>query len=111
MRPIYRNKGMTFVEVLISLAILGILLVILTGILSGGLWNITNAGKKTSDEFTAQQLMDKAISDADFSDSRVTAVPFSMPPPMGGNASPITGRKITVSVGDVELITFVAGSN
>lgn len=111
MRPIYRNNGMTLVEVLISLAILGILLVILTGILSGGLWNITNAGKKTSDEFTAQQLMDKAINDPSFSDARVTVESTNMPVPVGGDSALIAGRKITVRVGDVKLTTFVADSN
>ncbi|AEE96322.1 PulJ/GspJ family protein [Mahella australiensis] len=111
MMPIYRNKGMTFVEVLISLAILGILLVILTGILSGGLFNITHAGKKTSDEFIAQQLMDKAINDPSFSDARVTVESANMSVPIGGDSALIAGRKITVRVGDVKLTTFVAASD
>ncbi|MBZ4665932.1 prepilin-type N-terminal cleavage/methylation domain-containing protein [Mahella sp.] len=107
MKAARQGKGMTLVEVLISLAILGVLLVVLVGILSGGLLNITNAGQKTSDEFTAHELMQKAINDPNFSDSRVTVsrnVSISID---GCNAS-VTGRSITVTVGDVTLTTFVA---
>jgi|GEM_PF-908374 len=109
------NRGFTFIEVLISLAIFGVAIALMMSVMSGGLLNITHASKKTSDEFTAQKLMDAALADpAHFSDpqGRVVIEPAAMPAPANDyGASSISGYKITVVVNNVELISFTALSD
>lgn len=68
-RKVFMNKqGFTLIEIIASLAILGILVITFLPIMTGGFSNIVKTGKKTEDLYKAQNTMEISIVDEEVFD-------------------------------------------
>lgn len=97
------KKGLTLIEVIISLAILGIVAVVFLTIFNSGNKNILRAGKRTEDILSIQEKVDNRIKN-DVSGGKKVKVTI---PNVILNRE-IKGRMINVK-GDnkIEITTFV----
>ena len=55
------RKGLTLIEVIITIAIIGVIGMTLSGVFNTGLSNIVKAGDRTEDMFVLQKIMDESI--------------------------------------------------
>jgi prepilin-type N-terminal cleavage/methylation domain-containing protein len=91
-----RQMGFTLIEVILSIAILGIISIAFLTMFTSGIVGISNSGKKSVSHYTAQSQIESNINDStNLSGSVVTSnVEFTMT--FSGSGFPISGRKIDV---------------
>lgn len=108
-----KNKGFTIIEIIVSLAIIGILAVVFMSVFSTGLVNIVRAGVRTKAVGTA---VDEFYDEPDIISS--DTLEFELPISGGTNTIEITGSyvrgKVNVTEGqisnlEVEVEAFVPG--
>jgi len=73
-----RRKGFTLVEIIISLAIIGIISVTFLSMFGFGINNIIMSGKNSSSNFDAQAILESNISDASTTSAAITRTPTSI---------------------------------
>ena len=62
-KKVHKKDGLTLIELIISLAIIGIISVAFLSLFGFGINTITMSGKKSSSDFNAQSIMESSISD------------------------------------------------
>lgn len=87
-----KRKGITLIELIISIAILGIISVVILGIFDQGLSNILRAGRRTETVLSAKEELDLNIGDNDIGID--TDVEVTLP---GDNKVLISGRTVEVN--------------
>lgn len=99
------NKGLTLIEVIISVAILGILALAFLNIFSNNATNIFSAGDKTENIYEAQKKIDNTIRDIYYGidDENINVVPIGLSIEFtlaDGKKSTIdvVGKKVTVEI-------------
>jgi prepilin-type N-terminal cleavage/methylation domain-containing protein len=96
------NKGFTLIEVIISIAIVGIISIPILGIFGTGIKNIVRAGERTEDVFVEQKIINEKMQDYDEGEETIISVRFP-----DGLEIDVEGKIIT-SLEDGELLkTFV----
>jgi prepilin-type N-terminal cleavage/methylation domain-containing protein len=73
-----KRKGFTLVEIIVSLAIIGIISVAFLSMFAFGTNNIIMSGKNSSSNFNAQAILESNISDATITSSEITRTPVSI---------------------------------
>lgn len=115
LKSIEGNRGITLVEVLTSIAIIGVLLITLLTIFSGNLQNVTRAGTKTKYVFSAQEQMNDIIKEIE--EGRISAtgdfLNINFKDRSGKSWSvQVNGKKVSTEAGEdtnkVKLTTFIA---
>ena len=115
LKSIEGNRGITLVEVLTSIAIIGVLLITLLTIFSGNLQNVTRAGTKTKYVFSAQEQMNDIIKEIE--EGRISAtgdfLNINFKDGSGKSWSvQVNGKKVSTEAGEdtnkVKLTTFIA---
>ena len=89
-----KKKGFTLIELIVSIAILGIISVVVLSIFNTGLLNIQRAGKITQNTISATTIMDYKILNAVVGDLNVSETTISIPTPGVSTNISITGRLI-----------------
>ncbi len=109
-----KNNGFTLIEVIISIAIIGVLLLIFLGYFSEGAINIFLAGKRTDNVFEAQDKIDNTIKNTDSAvdnegvevkEPTNLSIKFQSADGEIINASSFKGKIITVTIEDTITIT------
>jgi type IV pilus assembly protein PilA len=91
------KKGLTLVEVIISIAILGIMSIAFLSMFSSGLIGIFKAGHKSTSHYTAQNEMESNISDSTNTTGNVKSINTTIDLVFPGNNFTISGRKVDVN--------------
>lgn len=93
----YKNKGFTLIEVIIAIAILGIISIAFLPMFTGGIIGIVDAGSKSREHYAAQEKIEINI---DNSTEELEGVESSTCDSIvltfNGEAKPVNGRKINV---------------
>jgi prepilin-type N-terminal cleavage/methylation domain-containing protein len=101
------DKGMTLVEVVISLAILGIITVVFLGMFTSGFGGIISAGKYSQAEYEAQEAMEHRIGGV-----TVAATPSLTPTTISGKTVSISFPGVPISAtGKLEKIVYNDGKH
>ena len=103
-KKVHKKSGLTLIELIISLAIIGIISVAFLSLFGFGINNIIISGKKSSSNFNAQSIMESSISDGSFTTPELTRTTGSM---ITLNKS---GVVYTVN-GDKLEVTYPSGSS
>ena len=74
-RKVNKKNGLTLVELIVSLAILGIISVAFLSMFGFGINSILTSGKKSSSNFSAQAIMESSISDDSMTSPALTRTP------------------------------------
>ncbi len=102
MKYIRNQRGLTLIEIIVSMAILGIILVVILGVFSLGFSNIAFSGQKSKELMNVQSIVD----DLNAQDFMTT----SSHPAQYYIVNYLTG-KIYNSVSDLSQITVNAGND
>lgn len=107
------KKGFTLIEVILSIAIIGIIAIFVVTIFGSGFRNIINSGKRTQEVFELESLINEGISgdyDAIEGDNvKIVETEVNIPIP-GIEAKPIKGKMVTIPSKDqsnMEITTFI----
>lgn len=73
MKKSYKKSGMTLIEVIVSLALLGILSVVFLGLFLSSLKMTERSGEREQTKLTASTSMDNLLSDTSYHDSDITS--------------------------------------
>ncbi|MGI6426672.1 MAG: prepilin-type N-terminal cleavage/methylation domain-containing protein [Natronincolaceae bacterium] len=101
------KKGFTLMEVILSIAIFGIIAIFVVTIFSSGLKNIYRSGKRTEEVFELESKINEEILNEDNGD---VLIKVDIP---GVGEKEIEGKMITISSDplenqhDIEIITFI----
>jgi len=76
-KKIYKKNGFTLIEIIVSLAIPGIISVAFLSLFGFGINSIALSGKKSSSNFNAQSIMESSISDDSITPPELTRTPGS----------------------------------
>lgn len=90
------KKGFTLIEVIVSIAILGIISIAFLSIFSNGLIGIYRAGHKSVSQYEAQEKLENNISNPTNTDSNLASTNVQMNLNFLGNAYNVSGRKVDV---------------
>lgn len=77
MKRANNEKGMTLIEIIISLLIFGIIVITLASVLSSGFLGIIRSGHKAKAAYEAQKDMSDKLIASEFSDSQTLVISFS----------------------------------
>ncbi|MBU3153368.1 prepilin-type N-terminal cleavage/methylation domain-containing protein [Clostridium estertheticum] len=92
------EKGFTLIEIIISIAILGIISIAFLSVFTSGIVGISNSGKKSIAHYTAQDQIESNINDPKDSPSNVVTSTKSISLTFPGNTTiVINGRQIDVT--------------
>ncbi|AOT68180.1 prepilin-type N-terminal cleavage/methylation domain-containing protein [Geosporobacter ferrireducens] len=112
MKYFNNSKGLTLVELIISIAIVGIIAVAFLGIFTSGITGIISGGNLTKAGYVAQQAMENQIEGLAISSTAVTAStnpPIPSLPPVAVTLN-FTGVAVPITVnGKVEQIEYDDG--
>lgn len=106
-------KGLTLVEILVALAIIGILFVAFSGVFVNGLTGIYKAGDRNEADYVAQKAIENRISGntASFSNTSCTETAATLSISFGSNIIQESGIILDISYNDgeynVSLVTFI----
>lgn len=96
----FKKPGMTLIEILISMALFGILVAIFLNLFSGSLSMIIHSGERAKVKVSAASKMNNVLNDASYSNSSViktlAPTPITITYPDGSTAS-VSGNQITVT--------------
>lgn len=112
------NKGFTLIEIIVSIAIIGIIAIPIFGIFGTGLKNIVNAGNRTENVYIEQELIDTEINmdyseiNKDNSDEE-EELDIKFPYNSVLDLVKIKGKIVTVTNEDdnIEIKTFIPNPN
>lgn len=100
------RNGLTLIEVILTIAIMGIIALPILTIFNSGIKNIVNAGKRTEDVFIQKESIDSKIIANEKSGNGVDVINVTIPGVI--NNEPIIGRiLISDPDSDKKIITFV----
>lgn len=110
------NKGMTLVEIIVSLAIIAIIFIVFLNVFGSSMVGIINAGNKSRAGFMAQDTLENAIATNPGTGTDTVSVELfdsAVPGTTGtGTVKSATGRNISVTGGygtsSSTITTFVA---
>lgn len=98
-------NGMTLIEVIVSLAIFGIIAVAFLNVFVSGFLGVISSGKRTEVGYLAQQAVEETINEIDIGSDKVTIV-FS-----GGPTLEVEGNTIVQEVNNgkesITITTFI----
>lgn len=98
-----KRKGLTLIEIVISMALIGIVAIVFLSIFSRGNKNIVKSGKRTTDTFELQEKIDSRINQIDNTGIEEVEVKIE-----GIDESiRIKGNLITETIDGIEITTFV----
>lgn len=105
-----RKDGFTLVEIILSIAILGIIAISVLTMFGSGLKNISRSGKRTEEVFTLEREINQKIFDGGGGGSEGDTIKVEIP---GFEEKEIKGKIITIPSDDqnIELKTFVPDRN
>jgi len=92
----FGNKGVTLIELILSIGILGIILVSFLGIFSSGFRFVVFAGDKSESTFMSQENIDSIISGETVDGSNITTTTMSIDLPDGSTID-IDGKIVTIN--------------
>ncbi len=73
-----KNSGMTLIEVIVSLALVGILAIVFLTLFVGSLKMIGRSGEREKVKVAASSSMDNLLNDSSYADSDITSVTGSV---------------------------------
>ena len=93
-----KKKGFTLIEVILSIAILGIISIAFMTMFTSGIVGISNSGKKSISHYVAQNQIESNISDSGILPSNVVTTTKSITLTFPGKADiVISGRQVDVT--------------
>ena len=90
------QKGVTLIEVILSIALLAIISIAFFTMFANGLVNISKSGKKSVSHYTAQNHIESNINDSEDLHDDVVTSPISIRLTFPTNYYDISGRQIDV---------------
>jgi prepilin-type N-terminal cleavage/methylation domain-containing protein len=100
-----KNKGLSLVEVIVSLAVLGLLFALFSGVFINGFESITTAGRRNTVDYHIQEFMEKRLAGYTPSITNVSSVEtgsVNMDITFGTYTVSVTGTKINTTYNDSE---------
>lgn len=97
------NKGLTLIEVIITVAIIGIITIPILTMFNSGLNNISKAMKRTEDVFEIKDDVNQAIIQS--IEGEITTIKVKIPS-LNINKD-VEGKMVTVEKDNIQIITFV----
>lgn len=94
---IKNKKGFTLIEVILSIAILGIISVAFLSIFTNGLIGIANSGKKSISHYSAQNQIESNINDSADLPSNVITSTENITLKFPGSTNIVSGRQVDVT--------------
>lgn len=105
----FQNKGLTLVEIIVSLGILGIIAVSFTTLFTHSFKSVFSAGDKSVALFEAQEDMENILSGTVEGESQEKTMKIYF----GDKQIPVEGKTVSASDKDekVSLIVFIPGNH
>lgn len=93
------QKGFTLIEVILSIALLGIISIAALTIFTSGLVSISNSGKKSISNYTAQSQIESDIIDLE----NLPGIELDISLTFSGKSYIVSGRKIDVPYTNISI--------